>query len=361
MNKFLLYEQPNVTIDEIDKKWIEHLSCGLEKRITAIPERAMRHTCLCEFIEGMTAAELVYALYFLHGRAEQGIPNARTVIQEFALEPFALQAIPIEELQEAYHIAIEQNWSFVASYFVTSKERKPETVDEFFTGNEFLDIPLGNRRQAARTQDRFVIDRLLHDRDHRVISLLLNNPRVTEQDVVSIAARRPTQPKILLIISQHRKWGSRYKIRKALTSNPYTPQFVSAQLLSTLMLQDLKFLYNSGSLPSEIRDLAKILIDERKSLRGAGTTTQKNIYDLENTEQSTDWESLFEEAHDALQKLGDIHNTSTTSIQESEEAIVVNPDDEIGMEDDELEMLVNLAEKMLGDAILVPVGEDNDE
>ena len=44
MNKFLLYEQPIVTIDEIDKTWVEHLSCGLEKRITAIQERAMRHT-----------------------------------------------------------------------------------------------------------------------------------------------------------------------------------------------------------------------------------------------------------------------------------------------------------------------------
>ena len=168
------------------------------KKITAIPERAMRHTCLCEFIEGLTPAELVYALHFIHSRSEQGFPSARIVIQEFALEPFALQSIPLEELQEAYHIAIEQNGPLSRLTLSHRRNENRKLSTSFFTGNEFLDIPLGNRRQAARTQDRFVIDRLLHDRDHRVISLLLNNPRVTEQDVVSIAARRPTQPKFYL-------------------------------------------------------------------------------------------------------------------------------------------------------------------
>ena len=97
-------------MDEIDKNWVEHQSSGLEKRIIAIPERAMRHTCLCEFIEGMTPGELVYALYVLHQRSEQGIPTARVVIQEFALEPFALQSIPLDQLQEAYQLALEMNW-----------------------------------------------------------------------------------------------------------------------------------------------------------------------------------------------------------------------------------------------------------
>ena len=58
--------------------------------------------------------------------------------------------------------------------------------------------------------------------------------------------------------------------------------------------------------------------------------------------------------YEALQKLGDIHNTNNWS--ETEEAIVVKPDEDIGVEDNEWKCLL-FAEKMLGSAVLIPVGE----
>ena len=63
---------------------------------------------------------------------------------------------------------------------------------------------------------------------------------LVERDVVSVAARRPTRSEILEIISRHRKWASRYRVRKALACNPYTPHQISRRLLSTLMYQDVR-------------------------------------------------------------------------------------------------------------------------
>ena len=89
--------------------------------------------------------------------------------------------------------------------------------------NQALDLPLGLRRAAARTTDRLVLDRLMHDKNPLVIGLLLDNPRVVERDVVRIAAMRPTTIEIVTLIASHRRWGSQYSVRKAIVCNPFAP------------------------------------------------------------------------------------------------------------------------------------------
>ena len=77
---------------------------------------------------------------------------------------------------------------------------------------------------------------------------------------VKIAAARPTRADVLGLVASHRKWASRYRVRKALACNPYTPASVARRLLPTLMRQDLRELQNSKVLSAELRSLAMELI-----------------------------------------------------------------------------------------------------
>ena len=137
------------------------------------------------------------------------------------------------------------------------------TVAEASTDNQYASSSVGERCTQARGRDRFKIDRLLHDKDYRVIRVLLNNPILVERDVVKIAAMRPTRPDVLREISVHRKWASRYPVRKALSSNPHTPITVARRLLPTLMRQDLAGVAEAGSVPEEIREQAASLLSKR--------------------------------------------------------------------------------------------------
>ena len=136
-------------------------------------------------------------------------------------------------------------------------------LETAYDDNEHLPLPLGVRRQAARGRNRDKIDRLLHDRDHRVIQLLLDNPLLTERDVIAIAARRPTRAEVLKTVASHKKWSSRYRIRKAIACNPHTPESIAIRLLPTLLIQDLRFLASSGALLPELREEAYALIKRR--------------------------------------------------------------------------------------------------
>ncbi|MFN7147383.1 MAG: hypothetical protein ACK4YP_26685, partial [Myxococcota bacterium] len=129
--------------------------------------------------------------------------------------------------------------------------------------NPHLELTPGERTAAARGRDRLVLDRLLHDRDPRVIAALLDNPRVTERDVVRIAAMRPTSAAILGLVAGHARWGQRYRVRKALAFNPASPLALSRPLLPTLLRQDLAELAGSQVLTEELRAEVRALLAPR--------------------------------------------------------------------------------------------------
>lgn len=111
--------------------------------------------------------------------------------------------------------------------------------------------------RAAPT--RLVLDRLLHDRDPRVIAALLDNPRLAERDVVKIAAMRPTRAEVLACIAGHPRWATRYRVRKALAFNPATPLPLARALLPTLLHQDLVELAGSAVVAPLLRDAVRSL------------------------------------------------------------------------------------------------------
>jgi hypothetical protein len=71
---------------------------------------------------------------------------------------------------------------------------------------------------------------------------------------------RPTRAEVLQEVAGHRKWASRYAVRKALSCNPHTPTSIARRLLPTLLKQDLSALAEAGSIPEEIRDQARALM-----------------------------------------------------------------------------------------------------
>lgn len=95
-------------------------------------------------------------------------------------------------------------------------------------------VPLGERVSWARRPDRQVIERLMFDPSDRVIGKLLNNPKVTEADVLRIASRRPTPATSLEQVFAHPRWGLRIAVQEALILNPYTPLRIACGLVGVV-------------------------------------------------------------------------------------------------------------------------------
>jgi hypothetical protein len=125
-------------------------------------------------------------------------------------------------------------------------------------------VPLGVRRALARRNDIGLIERLLGDPDPAVVVNLLNNPRITELEVVRMAARSPVREGVLAAIAQHPRWGLRQRVMVTLAHNPGTPTGITLGLLHLLLDQDLARIASDGRLSEVITSRASALLAGRR-------------------------------------------------------------------------------------------------
>jgi len=242
--------------DSAAQVWVDRI----ERRVRSMTERSMRRAVLPELLVELSAEDLVEALALLNERARNGQGPARSVLQELALDQDVFDVLAYDVRQRAYSMARRGELDVVARMLLPDRPNSNPTVAEAATDNEYASESVGERCSHARGRDRNKLDRLLHDRDLRVIAILLNNPILIERDVIKIAAMRPTRAEVLMEVARHRRWASRYDVRKALTCNPHTPLNVSLRLLPTLMRQDIRAVLDTGSIPGEVREQAAELL-----------------------------------------------------------------------------------------------------
>ncbi len=255
-----LHERLDQLLEQGEAGEAEDLARMLARRIEAIVDRTMRSAVLETTISELDDAGLLGMLHRIRVGAAHGRQSYRELLGELAGADNLLLKLPYDRLQDLYAAATRAKLDDVARMFLGDRIRTNPSIEEARSDNEFLPISSGQRKSAARTGKRLILDRIIHDRDPAVIARFLANPRVVERDVVRVSAMNPTRPEILVLVARHPRWSSRYEIRKALVCNPCTPQPIALTLVSTLMQQDLRIVAESPAIAACIRDSARRLI-----------------------------------------------------------------------------------------------------
>src|SRR5205814_396625 len=92
-------------------------------------------------------------------------------------------------------------------------------------------------------------------------------PRITEDDVVRLAAKRPTFPDVQAEIAQSPKWSVRVRVRLALVQNPFTPPAISVPLLPMLVRPELDQVMAATDVPPIVRSAVEERHDDREHAR----------------------------------------------------------------------------------------------
>jgi hypothetical protein len=134
-------------------------------------------------------------------------------------------------------------------------------------------LTLGERKALARRPTRKMLDKLLADPHPAVIRTLLGNPRLTEDDVVKLAARRPGWPEVLAEIAKS-GWCHRRRVRMALVLNPDSPLERSIPLVALLIRSELHEIAQAAFLAPALRVAAHELLARRPPVRRAPSTSR---------------------------------------------------------------------------------------
>lgn len=172
-----------------------------------------------------------------------------------------------ERMSELVEVAQQRgDFEVVALFLDLPIDCSDDTPFQPFLDARLKETPLGMRKALARRLDFNLIKQIARDQDHRVIGILLNNPRLTEADVIRIGATRPTSPRVLEQIAKHPRWNKRYSVKKTIVLNPHSPPSLALRLLAYMTLTDLDHVAKSSDLnPLIVREAERII--EAKSLQ----------------------------------------------------------------------------------------------
>ncbi len=140
------------------------------------------------------------------------------------------------------------------------------TVDE---DDEHFSVPaynsertltLGERKALAATPQRRNIEMALFDPHPAVMGRLLDNPRVTEPDMIRIAARAKVPSIILAAIATHPRWRERLSVTAALAQNRRLPANIGLTLLPFLSRPTLVNISGDQRLHDSLRSAAALLL-----------------------------------------------------------------------------------------------------
>lgn len=216
-----------------------------------------------EALNRLPAGDVAHALEELAASAVGSVRTAKALSALCRFLSFAPESeLPSARL-EALRTAASENGLPRAQALLAAPRERPEADFEVPYDPEISQLSLGHQKSLARRADPDRMARLAAQGDARVVRELLLNPRLTEQLVVRIAARRPIRGEVLMEICRSAKWGVRTQVRLAVAMNPYAPPGLALRLLPQLSAADLRKIAASAQMAGEVRAAARILADRR--------------------------------------------------------------------------------------------------
>ena len=120
-----------------------------------------------------------------------------------------------------------------------------------------------DRMKLGMKGDREARSILIRDSNKLVAQAVINNPRITDQEVEAIASMRTISDEVLRLIAMNRAWARQYPIIHNLARNPRTPLPTAIQILPRLYTKDLKTLGQNRNVSDAVRRQALRLTTAR--------------------------------------------------------------------------------------------------
>jgi len=124
-------------------------------------------------------------------------------------------------------------------------------------------MTVSEKIRFAMKADKTARSLLIKDPNKQVALAVVECPKMTEQEVESIARSRNVSEDVLRAISKKRDWLKNYTIVHALVSNPKTPVGIAVSLLPNLKTKDLNLLLKNRGVSEAIRTLASKILKAR--------------------------------------------------------------------------------------------------
>jgi hypothetical protein len=157
----------------------------------------------------------------------------------------------LEEIsEESYDLRLANAERVINETMMESGDVPPERVALI---RRIMLMSVRDRIKLAMKGDREVRSILIRDANKVVSTGVINNPRITENEVENIAAMRMVSDDVLRLISLNRAWARSYPIIHNLARNPRTPIPTAVGILPRIRGKDLDQLAKNRNVSEAVR------------------------------------------------------------------------------------------------------------
>jgi hypothetical protein len=229
--------------------------------LRSLPEATLRTAFLRDYLRGDDDAEVARTLESLCAAGARAEGAAREPMLAIVMTLASLADDPaLDELgRQAAVLSLPNLGRLLRRAPELSSEEAVRRTPDYGVGRE---LSLGERKALARRPSRAAFDKLLRDPHPHVIGQLLENPRLTEDDIVRLAARRPVNTEAQRAIART-AWLCRPRVRMALIHNPGTPSAIAIPLLAACTRPELSEIRSSSETSLPVREIALELLGLR--------------------------------------------------------------------------------------------------
>jgi hypothetical protein len=128
-------------------------------------------------------------------------------------------------------------------------------------------LPLGQKITLARRGPARVAGALLVEGHPQPLAVVLDNPHLTEAQVLKALSRDKVSPSVVRAVASHSKWSRYYNVRLALVRNPAASLSTVLAYLPELTVSDLRELAAPGIVPENLRKYLQAEIQRRTRAR----------------------------------------------------------------------------------------------
>ncbi|MDT4896137.1 MAG: hypothetical protein QOH25_1214 [Acidobacteriota bacterium] len=162
--------------------------------------------------------------------------------------------LALERIEEIFDESHEQRLANIERIISDTrgegKEVHPERISLI---RRVMMMTVKDRIKLGMKGDREARSILIRDSNKVVAQAVIHNPRITDQEVESIAAMRTVSDEVLRIISLNRAWARSYPIILNLARNPRTPIPSAINILPRIHTKDLKNISQNRNVSEGVR------------------------------------------------------------------------------------------------------------
>jgi hypothetical protein len=165
--------------------------------------------------------------------------------------------LSLDMIEELYEESAEEREAIVNKILGELRFEEDSVSSERISMiNRVMRMNMKDRMKLAMKGDREARNVLIRDPNRIVAQAVVQNPKITEQEVEKIATMRTVPEEVLRLIAINRAWSRNYQIMHKLAQNPRTPLANAMSILTRLQTKDLLAMSKNRNVTEAIRKQA---------------------------------------------------------------------------------------------------------